>query len=198
MIRTLIHKQYWSILLLFYINHNSPLHLRDISRKINLKESATSRHLNALEEAQILKSHNEANLKKYSIKKQVIPKIFPLFDEERLEKLPLMRKNAIKEYLRALSNKPLLLIVFGSTAKYTFTEESDIDILHISMKQMNIEEAKKNAEILTGIKLQIFQMTEQDFYKELKLKQDNVIQAALTTGFPAFNNTYFYELMNYE
>jgi len=198
MIRTIISKQYWSIFSLFYTNHNSPLHLREISRKIDLKESATSRHLNSLEYTHILKSQKEANLKKYHLTKQVIPKIFPLFDEEKLENLPLIRKNAIKEYLKALQHKPLLLIVFGSTAKGTFTEESDIDLLHVSMKQTNIQEAKKHAEMLTGIKLQIFQMTEQDFYKELKLKQDNVIQAALTTGFPVFNAPYFYELMNYE
>lgn len=198
MIRTIIHKQYWSILLLFYTNHNSPLHLRNISRKINLKESATSRHLHALEKTNILKSQKEANLKKYSIKKQAIPEIFPLFDNEKLEGLPLIRKNAIKEYIRALSNKPLLLIVFGSTAKGTFTEESDIDLLQISANKIDPTEAKKHTEVLTGIKLQIFPILEREFYKELKLKQEPVIQAALTTGFPVFNNRYFYELMNNE
>lgn len=195
MIRTIIHKQYWSILQLFYTNHNFPLHLRDISRKINLRESATSRHLQALEKTNILKSQKEANLRKYSIKKQVISEIFTLFDIEKLEALPLLRKNAIKEYLKALKNKPILMIVFGSTAKGNYKDDSDIDVIEIFTSKTNTKDAKKHAESLTGMNLQTFQITEANFYKELKMKEDMVIQSGINTGFPVFNNKYFYELM---
>ncbi len=195
MIRTIIQKQYWNILQLFYTNHNSPLHLRDISRKINLRESATSRHLQALEKTNILKSYQEANLKKYSLKKQVIPEIFSSFDVEKLEALPLLRKNALKEYLKALKNKPVLMIVFGSTAKGNYKEDSDLDIIEIFTTKTNTKDAKKHAEALTGISIQSFQITEANFYKELKMKEDKVIQSGINTGFPVFNNQYFYELI---
>ncbi|MBI2112609.1 helix-turn-helix transcriptional regulator [Candidatus Woesearchaeota archaeon] len=195
MIRTIVHKQYWSILHLFYANHNSPLHLRDISRKIHLRESATSRHLQALEKTNILKSHKEANLKRYNIKKQAISKIFSLFDVEKLETLPLLRKNAIKEYLKALKNKPVLMIVFGSTAKGNYKDDSDIDIIEIFTAKTNTKDAKNHAESLTGMSIQPFQMTEANFYKELKMKEDMVIQSGINTGFPVFNSEYFYELM---
>ncbi|MEK6937606.1 MAG: nucleotidyltransferase domain-containing protein [Nanoarchaeota archaeon] len=195
MIRTIIQKQYWRILQLFYTNHNSLLHLRDISRKINLRESATSRHLQALEKTNILKSHKEANLKRYCIKKQALPEIFTLFDVEKLEALPLLRKNAIKEYLKALKNKPILMIVFGSTAKGNYKEDSDIDIIEIFTTKTNTKDAKNHAESLTGISIQTFQIIEANFYKELKMKEDMVIQSGINTGFPVFNNKYFYELM---
>ncbi len=195
MIRTIIHGQYWDILQLFYRNHNFPLHLRDISRKINLKESATSRHLQALEKKNILKSYKEANLKKYCIKKQVIPEIFTLFDNDKLGALPLLRKNAIKEYLKALISKPLLMIVFGSTAKGNYKDDSDIDIIEIFTTKTNTKDAKKHAEALTGMSIQTFQITEADFYKELKMKEDMVIQSGINTGFSVFNNKYFYELI---
>ena len=195
MIRTIIQKQYWRILQLFYTNHNSLLHLRDISRKINLRESATSRHLQALEKTNILKSHKEANLKRYCIKKQAIPEIFTLFDVEKIEALPLLRKNAIKEYLKALKNKPILMIVFGSTAKGNYKEDSDIDIIEIFTTKTNTKDAKNHAESLTGISIQTFQIIEANFYKELKMKEDMVIQSGINTGFPVFNNKYFYELM---
>lgn len=195
MIRTIVHKQYWKIIKLFYDNHNNLLHLREISRKIGIKESSTSLHLNSLENANILKSEREANLKKYFLKKQVIPQLFSLFDTEKLENLPLLRKNAVKEYLKSLPNKPLLLIVFGSTAKGTFTEKSDIDILQISNSKKNIKEAKNNAEAITGQELQIFHISETKLYKELKMKQDQVLQVAITTGFAVFNKEYFYELI---
>ena len=195
MVRTLIHKQYWDILQLFYTNHNSPLHLRDISRKIDLRESATSRHLHALEKTNVLKSYKEANLKKYLLKKQAIPEIFSLFDNEKLEALPLLRKNAIKEYLKALKNKPVLMIVFGSTAKGNYKDDSDIDIIEIFTTKTNTKDAKNHAESLTGMSIQTFQMTEENFYKELKMKEDMVLQSGINTGFPVFNNQYFYELM---
>jgi len=194
MIITILPKQYKNILHLFYDNHNSPLHLREISRRINLRESALSRHLNKLEKNGILKSEKEANLKKYSIRKQEIPGIFQIFDEEKLESLPLIRKNAIKEYLKALQNKPIILIVFGFTAKGIYTKDLDIGLLHIYSKNADTEAARLHAEALTGIKPQVFRISEEQFYKELIEKQDHVIQAAIATGFSAFNSRYFYEL----
>ncbi|MBI2665778.1 nucleotidyltransferase domain-containing protein [Candidatus Woesearchaeota archaeon] len=195
MIRTIISKQYWNIFQLFYANHNNPLHLRDISRKIKLKESATSRHLHALENNNILKSQKDANLRKYCLKKQAIPEIFSLFDDEKLGHLPLLRKNAIKEYLAALKNKPILMVIFGSTAKGNYTDNSDVDILEIFSNKTETTKAKSHAGSLTGLKIQSFQITEADFYKELKMKEDMVIQSALNTGFPVFNNKFFYELI---
>ena len=197
MIRTIIHKQYWSILRLFYTNQNSPLHLRDISRKINLRESAASRHLHALEKNNVLKSHKDANLKKYSLKKQAIPEIFSLFDNEKLEALPLLRKNAINFYITTLKEKPIFIILFGSTAKGTFRDDSDIDVIIIFNKKTDTTEAIKYAEAQTGIKISEFQLTYKQFITELKLKQDNVIQAGIETGYPVYNQIYFYEVKDH-
>lgn len=183
-IRTIIHKQYWKIIKLFYENKNKPIHLRGISRKINLKESSTSLHLKSL--SKLLKIEKEANLKKYSLKPSVIPLIFPLYDSEKLENLPLLRKNAIKEYIKALPKKPILIIVFGSTAKGTYNQDSDIDILQIS--NMRIKKAKEHAESITGMNLQIFQISDIKSYK------DDLVKSALSTGFPVFNKDYFYEI----
>ncbi len=195
-IRTIIHTQYWSILQLFYTNHNSPLHLRDICRKINLRESATSRHLQALERVNILKSHKDANLKKYSIKKQAIPELFSLFDRDKLEALPLLRKNAIAFYIDALKEKPIFIILFGSTAKRTFRDDSDIDLITVFNKKKNTGDAIKYAEAQTGIRVNEFQLTYTEFVQELKLKQDNVIQAGIETGYPVYNQLYFEEIRN--
>ena len=196
MIRTITRPQYWSILKLFYGNHNTPLHLRDISRKINLRESATSRHLNALEKTNILKSQKEANLKKYNLKNQAIPEIFSLFDIERLEALPLLRINTIRFYINTLKEKPIFVILFGSTAKGHFRDDSDIDVISIFNKKTDTTEAIKYAEAQTGMKLSEFQLSYPQFIKELKLKQDNVIQAGIETGYPIYNQIYFYEVTN--
>lgn len=193
--KTLLKPSIWKILKLFYENKNHPLHLRDIARKVKLNESTTSTHLNNLVKTDILKIEKDANLKKFYLSKIKIPEIFPLFDSERIESLPLLRKDAIKLYLNKLDKKPLFVIVFGSTAKGTFRDNSDIDILEVSRSKEKDETAEKYAETQTGIKLQIFKTTEENFKEELKIKKDNVIMSALNTGFPVFNAKYFYEVI---
>lgn len=191
--KTIIKPAVWKILKLFYNNHNSPLHLRKIARETKTNESAISRHLNNLVKQGILKFSKEANLKKFSIVKNQIPSIFPLFDEEKLESLPLIRKDAIKIYLNKLKKKPLLVVVFGSTAKETFRKDSDIDILQINPTKDEDKEAKNYVDAQTGLKLQVLNLTEEQFKKELKMKEDYVVQSALKTGFPVFNAKYYYE-----
>ena len=194
--KTILKPSNWKILELFYGNKNEPIHLRDISRKIKLNESTTSTHLNKLVKEGILKAEKEANLKKFSIYKNQIPSIFPLFDYERLETLPLVRRDAIKLYIQKLDKKPLLVIVFGSTAKGNFRKDSDIDILVIFPEKYNDEKTIDYVNSQTGIKIQTFKITEEQFNEELKLKKDRVVQSALETGFPVFNEKYYYEVIN--
>lgn len=193
MIRTLFHKQYYKILKVFYDNRNTPIHLRQISRLINLKESSTSLHLNNLTKNKILTVFKDANLKKYQIQNNVIPKIFSIFDIERLESLPLLRKNCVKEYLSKLKSKPLLLILFGSTSKGNYKSNSDIDLLQVSGSK-NFSEAKESAESISGLNLQIFRFDELKFYQ----KKDHIILSALESGFPVFNREFFYEIISSE
>ncbi len=191
--KTLFKPGIWRILRLFYENRNKPLHLRDIARKAKLNESSISRHLNSMVKAGILVSQKDGNMRKFQVFPKRIPEIFPLFDSERLGELPLLRRDAIKIYLAKLQAKPLLLVVFGSTASGTYRKDSDIDILEISSSKS--KDAEEYAETQTGMHVQIFRMGESEFYQELALKKDMVVQSALETGFPVFNAKYFYELV---
>jgi len=193
--KTIFKPSIWKILRLFYENKNIPMHLREISRKTNLNESTISTHLNNLLKDRILKAESEANLKKFHVNKILIPEIFPLFDSEKLESLSILRRDAIKLYIKKLEKKPLLILVFGSTEKGTYKNDSDIDILEISYKNNKEEKIKNYVEAQTGIKIQVFKMTEAMFNKELNSKKDKLIQAALETGFPIFNAKYFYEVI---
>jgi predicted nucleotidyltransferase len=194
--KTLIKTTFWKILNLFYANNNLPLHLREISRRTNMNESAVSRYLNILAKENILVSEKEGNLKKFRVSKNKIPEVFPFFDLEKFNQLPLLRKNALKFYLNKLDNKPVFIIVFGSTAKGNYRNDSDLDILEIVNSPQNTKNASKYAEHQTGIKIQNFQMNLNKFKEELKLKKDKVIQSALESGFPFFNSKYFYEVVN--
>ena len=163
--QTVFKQSLYKIIKVFYENHNTPLHLRGIARACLLNESTVFSRL----KTSIFQSYKDANLKKYFIKNQYIPLIFPLFDHERLESLPALRKNAIKEYAGEYP-----LIVFGSTAKRNFTAESDIDLLEITEKKRS----KTKAESLTGMTLQGFRIYQTNLYKE---RYSNVIKADLET-----------------
>jgi predicted nucleotidyltransferase len=193
--KTIMKTGAWKILKEFYNNGNSALHLRDIARKTKMNESSVSRHLNFLVKDKILSEELDGNMRKFCIAKLFISKIFPLYDSEVFDKLPLLRKNAIKLYIEKLGEKPVMLVVFGSTSKGTYRQDSDIDILEIVNSMRDNAEAKKFAEAQTGIRIQVFQITLDKFEEELKMKKDKVVLAAVETGFPVFNNKYYYEVI---
>jgi predicted nucleotidyltransferase len=191
---SLIKSGHWKILQLFYTDKTAKLHLREIARKAKLHEPSTTVFLKSLEKDTVLKSEKDGNQKKYTLKLNYKTySMFQLFDLERFNSLPSIRKNAIKYFLEHLADKPLIMFVFGSTAKGVFKEDSDIDLLLIS--KIKTDEAEKHSENLTGIKISVFQMTLVDFSKEIKLKEDPVIQSAITTGYPVLNNLYYYEVL---
>ena len=84
----------------------------------------------------------------------------------------------------------------GSTAKENYRQDSDIDLLVITNKKISTKEAEKEADALCAIKISTFQMTWNDFQREIKLKEDAVVQSALQTGYPLINHIYYYEVLN--
>ena len=192
--QTIIRSGIWKILKIFYSNKNKLVHLREIARLSEMNESTVSLHLKNLVRDGILKYISEGNLKKFYVSKSSISEIFPIFDQERLKKLPLLRRNAIKLYIKSLKNTPVFLIVFGSTAKGSFNKDSDLDLFEIFSIKKDTG-AEKLVEAQTGIHIQVFKMSEKDFLTEIITKKDKVLQSALISGFPAFNQKYFYEVV---
>lgn len=196
---TLIKSGYWKILQLFYRNKKAQIHLREIARQTEMYEPSVTRCLACLEKEGILKSVSEGNMKKYSLQRNKKTYLFlTLFDIEKQEKLSKRRKEAIQIYFRKLSEKPVFAVLFGSTAKETYRDVSDIDVLIVTNKKTQTKEAEKEADALTAIKVSTFQLTYDEFLKEIKLKQDNVIQSAIYTGYPLLNHIAYYEVFENE
>ncbi len=193
---TILRSGYAKIMQLFYKDKTVKLHLREIARQTKLHEPSVSRFLSSLEKDQILKSEKDGNLKKYSVKKALRAYfIFEAFDLERFEKLPSIRRNAIKTYLDNLPERPVFAVLFGSTAKGTYKEDSDIDILIITNKKISADKAEKETDALTAMKISTFQMTYKDFLTELKMKEDKVVQSAINSGYPLINHIQYYEVL---
>ena len=184
------------ILQLFYENKKSSLHFREIVRKTKLHEPSTASILKLLHEESILKSQKVGNQKHYMLQLNTESFLwFEQFDYKRFQKLPSIRKNAYHYFMEALSEKPLIVLLFGSTARGTSSQQSDIDLLLITNSKIDLKKAQEHVETLTGIQINAIQMTLSSFQKELKLKEEPVIQSALATGYPLFNHIYFYEVL---
>jgi len=193
---TLLKSGYWRIMQLFYRDKTAKLHLRDIARRTKLHGPSVTRFLDNLEKDHVLKSEKDGNLKKYSIKQSKRTyMLFESFDFEKFEELPSITKNAIKTYLDKLPEKPVFAILFGSTAKGTYKEDSDIDILIITNNKISPEKAEKEADALTAMKISTFQITYKDFLIDLKMKDDKVVQSAIQTGYPLINHIQYYEVL---
>jgi len=194
---TILKTGYWKILSLFYKDKSVRLHLREIARRAGLNENSVTRFLKELEDSKILKSEKEGNLKKYFVVKSAkVYTIFQIMDLEKFEKLLSLRKRSIDYFLFKLSEQPVIVLLFGSTARETSSKDSDIDLLLIVNKKIETKEAEKYSESQTGIRISTFQITYEVFLKELKLKEDHVIQSALDTGYPIMNHLKFYQTIN--
>ena len=184
------------ILECFYRNRQKELYFSEILRETRLTPNTTLKHLKNLQEHNLVISTKKIGNTFYKInsKNPQIYSIFSYFDYKKLNELPAARKRAITDFLEKLENKPLVALVFGSTAKGTFREESDIDLLLVyNKKESEDQNLKKEIEATTGISIQIF-IIGFDYFKEQLLRQeDNVIIHAIKTGFAILGHYLFYK-----
>ena len=196
---TVLKPSYEKIVSLFYKDKSAKIHLRAIARRAKLNENSASRFLKKLVKDKVLASKKDGNLKKYELmNNDVIYSIFTHFDILKLNELPSIRRNAILYFLNKLKEKPIIAVLFGSTAKNIYKEESDIDLLLIVNKRIDTKEAEKYADSQTAIRISVFQISMNEFIQELKLKNDKVIQSTINTGYPVTNHIEYYRMMNNE
>jgi predicted nucleotidyltransferase/DNA-binding transcriptional ArsR family regulator len=184
------------ILECFYKNRDQELYFSEILRLTKLTPNTTLKHLRILESNKILISNKKIANTFYKInnKNPLIYSIFSHFDYILLNQLLNPRRRAIIDFIEQIKVKPLIILVFGSTAKKTYTSESDIDILLIyNKKELKNNKVRLNIEAITGSNIQEF-IISYDYFKEQVLKgEDSVITHAIKTGFIVLGHYYFYK-----
>ena len=192
----MLNKTEKKIMELFY-KRREQIHLREIAKEAGMNENSAYRTINHLTEEGILKSVRKGNMRVLSIRKgKKTSWILSLFDIERYERLPHIRRTAIETFLSSLSEPPIFAVLFGSTADYTFRPDSDIDILIITNNRIKTKDAEERGEAQSSIKINSFQLIYEDFKNELRKKQEPVIQSALKKGFPLINHIGYHEVIN--
>lgn len=184
------------ILECFYINKDKEIYFSEILRQTGLTQNTTLKHLKKLQDSNFIILNKKIGNTFYRINKKnpQLYSILSYFDYKKFNGLPSTRKRAISEFLDKLEIKPVIAIVFGSTAKGTFRRESDIDILLVyNLKELENSKLKEEIEATTGSSIQTF-VIDYDYFKEQRLKQeDKVVVHAIKTGFVILGHYEFYK-----
>ncbi len=179
----------------FYKNKTKELYFSEILRETKLTQNTTLRHLEVLKKENLILSTKKIGNTYYKInpKNIQIYSLFSYFDYKKFNELPNVRKRAISEFLDKVEEKPLISLIFGSTAKGTFSKESDIDLLLIyNKKGEQQEKLKREIEAITGNKIQTFIIDYGYFKEQLLREEDKVLLSAIKTGFVMTGHYFFY------
>ncbi len=127
---------------------NEGVHIRELSRKLNLGLPAVKNQVNKLlKENLIIKKYEGRNLKLYlNRKNRFLTPYLCQIEYMRLKRLPKSIGDAVFDLLNSLENKPVIAAIFGSYAKGNFTKASDLDIMLV-FNETN-EEAEKKSKII--------------------------------------------------
>ena len=190
--------------LLNYFYEKKRGHVRQIKRAVQLSEHTLLKCLNSLEKRKLVSSQKEGNLKIYEVNPQntLVKVFYSYFDADRLDALEFKRRKAVTMFVEGIKKTkiPYFILLFGSTAKGDYTPKSDIDLIiaYDSIeKSLNerINELKKVILAETGLKISSIAMELGEFLKEKENKQNYALQDAIISGYPAFGNQLYYEVM---
>ena len=138
------------ILALFTTDYHKTIHLREIARNIQTDKKAVGIHLNQLENHNILQSIQKGRNKEYHLNlDNPVTKHYLILAETYTTITYLEKNYIIKKLTSEIADKiDGTIILFGSYAKEEATDESDIDLLIITEKNINTEAINETAKIM--------------------------------------------------
>src|SRR4030043_1293442 len=157
---------YFKALSLFRTDYTTSLHVRAMANLLNVSHMTLLPHLNRLEELKILQSAKIGRNKHYRLNQDNILTKYYLTTTEELVTIEYLEKNQfikkLAEHLNAIDT-PNPLILFGSYADNSATEESDIDLFCIGTLTKDQTSQIKKFETTFGKKINIKTATTENF-----------------------------------
>ncbi|MBI2666892.1 nucleotidyltransferase domain-containing protein [Candidatus Woesearchaeota archaeon] len=175
----------------YFESKKNTLYFNEIKRISKLADSSLANTLSKLTKNNVLTSEKTKSNTFYKIKDK---KLFALkFSEIAIQKfneLNIGVKNPLKNFLKNIPRETYTIILFGSTSRKEEHKESDIDLLIIARKKIDLNNNKKEAEITSKHPISLFQATIEQFTQN----KDDIIIQARKTGFPIYKEQNFYEV----
>jgi len=174
----------------YFESKKNTIYFNEIKELSKLSDSSLTNTLRKLVKNNILTQEKTKSNTFYKVNNK---KIFAIkFSEIAMQKfngLNLGVKTPLRNFLKNIPKEIYTLVLFGSASKKEEQNRSDIDLLLISDKKLNLIKNKKEAEITSKHSISIFQTTIKQFTKN----KDDVIIQARKTGFPIYKEQNFYE-----
>ncbi len=151
------------ILKLFFLNPTKEFHLSDIARRTDLTSPAVSKEMTNLTRVNLVTRRDQGNLSFYRINTKSI-----IFDEMKriFLKYEIFSELLSKELAREATKYAL---IYGSFAKGTEKEGSDIDLLVIGdAKEEYLLKTIPKIERNTGREINFILWTEKEFFEKIK------------------------------
>ncbi len=176
----------------FLESKQDKLYFNQLKEFTGLSNSSLQNVLDKLMKKGILNLEKTKSNTFYRIKNR---KIFSLKFSEiavgRFDNLNVGVKVPLRNFLKNIPKEIYTIVLFGSSSKKEEKDDSDIDILIVSDKKIDLRKNKKEAEITSKYPISIFQSTIDQFIEN----KDDVIIQARKTGFPIFKEQNFYEVV---
>jgi len=176
----------------YFESKKNRLYFNEIKEISKLSDSSLANTLNKLVKDSILHQEKTKSNTFYRIKDK---KLFVLkFSEiaiKEFNNLNIGVKVPLRNFLKNISREIYTIVLFGSASRKEEKKDSDIDLLIITNKKIDLTNNKKEAEITSRYPISIFQATIDQFTRNT---EDVVIQAR-KTGFPILKEQNFYEVI---
>ncbi len=163
-------------------------YLNELSEKSGIRsKNNLIKNLNSLTEANVLKIEKNKSNTFYSLNYENILTIaiLELINLIKFNTVPFEKKKAVLELIS--ETKPLIVVLFGSTAKGNFTKKSDIDLLVVPSYSKIDSSKVREISSRFGVKINVKLISLEDFEK----KEDTIIHI-LKTGYPLTGEIYYY------
>jgi predicted nucleotidyltransferase len=166
---------------------NPGIHKRELSKQLKLGMPSIDYGIKKI--SKMIRQKKAGNQINYFLdySKEMLSSALGTVEHSRFERLPAKVRLSVRDFLKELEEKPIIAIIFGSYANYTYTKNSDIDILLVFQKiegSKKIENSAKKISMKTNTQLnpvylnykefkESFHNSTKEFFK--KLKKDKII-----------------------
>ena len=163
----MIHNKYFEVLRQFLGDYTREVYGRELIWKVNLSQKGIALALEELGEKGLLKSRKEGTLKHYGLNLENTEIRDIIVVAEIIRKVELMSKN--RKLAHLFRHDDRIVGIFGSYAKGTQKEDSDLDIFIIGKKSAH-DYDKRGKILQTDISIKYFAINE--WIKLLKEKNN--------------------------
>ena len=185
-------KPEYKIFQAYFNSKKSNLYFNEIKELSNLSDSSLSNSLKNLVRDKILSREEKKSNTFYKIKNK---KLFAIkFSEiaiNQFANLNLDVKIPLTYFLKNISKEIYAIILFGSASKKEEQKGSDIDLLIITNKKIDLTNNKKEAELTSKYPISIFKASIKQFMEN----KDDIIIQAKKTGFPIYKEQNYYDVI---